>query len=447
MAKGETKKTNKMLEAEQKKTNQQFDQFSNVQGARSNEAYGRSNETYQKLLSGYGDMAAGNLLGGAPAGGFGGGGYSLPSTYGEVASSYRNFMGGGGVDENAMRVGHGTLNELQGTGGYDAESKARIMGDVAKYRDFAQTGGVNEADRARMRGSGVFDEFAKTGGVSAQEAGNLRARGTAPISAMYGGMTEEAARGRRIRGGSGAMSNAYALKAARDQSRAGAEAALNTELGISDRVRSGRQWGAEGAATSEGALQGLVTGNQLAGLQGASSTEMGMNNAIAGTRLGAATNIGASEQNIQGLIQKGRMFGTQGLEGVAGAEAAAASSGSSASAADARFREGLREEGLRGLYNLRGQTPGESPVYDENILRSIGGRGGLVNDQLNMRYNAPGNNTSGWQQAGQIAGGIAGMAGGLMTGAGALRGMGGGGINVGQQMPMPYNPYDPYARR
>ena len=49
----------------------------------------------------------------------------------------------------------------------------------------------------------------------------------------------------------------------------------------------------------------------------------------------------------------------------------------------------------------------------------------LVNDQLGMRYSAPGNNTNGWQQFGQIAGGVAGGIGGLMTGAGALQGMGG----------------------
>ena len=425
MAKGETKTTNKMLEKEQLKTNQQFDQFSNVQGARSNEAYGRSNELYGQMAKGYGDMAAGNLLSGTAPGGFGGGGYSLPGTYGEVANSYRNFMGGGGVDEGAMRAGHGTLSELSGSGGYDAATRERIGGDIAKYRQFAETGGLDEAARARMRGSGVFDEFAKTGGVSAQEAGNIRARGNAPISAMYGAMSEEAARGRRIRGGSGAMSNAMALKAARDQSRAGAEASLNTELGLADRIRGGKQWGAEGSAQSEGALQQLLTGNQLAGLGGASGTEMSMTNAIAGNRLGAATNLGSSEQNIQSILQRGRMFGTSGLEGVAGAEAAAAASGSSASAADARFREGLREEGLRGLYNLRGQAPGEVGMYDENILRSIGGRSGAANEQIGMRYNAQGNNTSPWQQVGQIAGGLAGAAGGLMTGAGALRGGGG----------------------
>jgi len=49
VAKGETKNTNRMLEQEQKKTNQQFDMFTNVQGQRSNEAYGRSNQAYDKM--------------------------------------------------------------------------------------------------------------------------------------------------------------------------------------------------------------------------------------------------------------------------------------------------------------------------------------------------------------------------------------------------------------
>jgi hypothetical protein len=444
MAKGETKKTNEMLAQEQKKTNSQFDNFTNTQAARSNDAYGRSNDLYGEVKSGYGDMAKGNLVGGgafplAGAGGSGGGGnagYDLSPTYGAVKSSYNDFMNGGGVDAGALRAAQGNLLEIGGSGGFDPDARNRILGDASMYRDFAKTGGISEPDRARMRGGGVYDEFAKTGGVSAQDATNLRSRGNAPISAMYGGMTEEMNRARRIRGGSSAMGNAQALQMARDRSKASAEAALSTELGITDRTREGRQWGAQGMTQSEGALQDLLTRNQLAGIGGAASTESNLWNSIAQNRTGASTGYGNVEVGAQGLIQKGKMFGTQGMEGIAGAETSAAASQAAAGAANSRqgyedqmeqlrLKEGLRSEGLSGLYGLRGQVPGEVANYDQNILQGIGGRGGLVNDQLGMRYNAQGNNTNGWQQAaqigGQILGGAGGIAGGLMTGAGQLR--------------------------
>jgi len=435
MAKGETKKTNQMLEQERTKTNQQFDTFTNAQAGRSNEAYDRSNALYGDISSGYGDMAKGNLVGGgqfplAGAGGSGGGGaagYDLSPTYGAVKNSYNDFMTGGGVDAGALRAAQGNLLEIGGSGGFDPAARERILGDAGMYRDFAKTGGISEPDRARMRGGGVYDEFSRTGGVSAQDAANLRSRGNAPISAMYGGMTEEMNRARRIRGGSSAMGNAQALQMARDRSKASAEAALSTELGITDRTREGRQWGAQGMTQSESALQDLLTRNQLAGIGGAASTESNLWNSIAQNRTGASSAYGNVETGAQGLIQKGKMFGTQGMEGIAGAETSSAASHAAAGASNARaqyedqmeqlrLREGLRSEGLSGLYGLRGQAPGEVGMYDQNILAGIGGRAGLSNDQLGMRYNAQGNNTSPWQTAGNILGAGAGIAGGLMTG-------------------------------
>ena len=432
MAKGETKKTNTMLDQERAKANNQFDSFTQTQQGRSNDAYGRSNQAYDAIFKGYNDMAGGNTLAGIGPGGFGGGSavpqhVGLSGTYGAVKGSYADFMNGGGVDVGAMREGHGTLRNLSDTGGFDAETRARVMGDIGRYRQFAETGGIDEAARGRMRGAGVFDDFAQTGGVSAGDAANLRKRATSGVPAFYGAMSEDMNRARRIGGGSSAMGNAAALKLARERSRGVSEAALNAELGITDRVREGKQWGAGNIAQSEGALQQLLTGNKLAGIGGALGGEMNLANSVAGTRLGAATNLGASEQNIQGIVQKGKMYGTSGMQDIAGIEtddaqraASLAAAGANASAdsasADAKFREQLRQHGLAGLMDLRGQAPGEVGMYDQNILQGIGGRAGFANEGIGMRYGAPGNNKSAWDTVGQIAGAGAGLVGGLMTG-------------------------------
>lgn len=427
MAKGETKKTNKMLDTQMATQNKNFGDFNATQSQRSNDAYGRSNEVYQKLLEGYGGLAGGT----AGLAGGGGGGWALPSTYGDIKAGYTDFTKTGGIDADKIRgAGHSTMEEISKTGGFDPAATGRIQGDIAALRQFGQTGGIDAAAQARMRGGGVFDEFARTGGISDSDARNIRARGNAPISAAFGAGTAEMNRARRISGGSASMGNAAALKMARERSRASAEAALSTELGLSDRIRSGRQFGAEGMASSEGNLQGQLNSNRLAGMSGALGGEMNFGNAVAGNRLQGAGMWNQSEAGIQDMTQRGKLAGLGGLESVAGAEASAAASNASIGSSNARYADAMRLEGLEGLSRLRGQAPGEVGMYDENLLRGIGGQAGAANEGIGMRYQAPGNNRSAWDTATNLLGAGAGLAGAFMTGgattaagAGAARGI------------------------
>jgi len=416
MAKGEAKNTNKLNTAQLQTQNKNYGSFIDQQTARSGTAQERSDRLAGTLEEQYGNLASGNLAG-AGYGGGGGGGWALPATYGQAKEIYELFGKTGGIDEEKIRqAGHGTMKEISETGGFDADTKARILRDIQKYRTLGETGGVDAAAQARMRGGGIFDEFARTGGVSEAEARNLRARGNAPISAMYGGMSDEMNRARRIRGGSSAMANAAALKMGRDRSKAAGEAALGTELGISDRVRQGRQWGGEGMASSEGNLQGLLSSNRLAGMGGALGGEMGLADTTAKNRLSGAGMWNQSESGIQEMLQRGKLSGAQGLESVAGAEAANAASNASAGSSNARYNDMLRMEGMEGLFKLRGQTPGEVNMQTGYQLEGIGGQAGAANQTIGQRYGAPGNNKSAWDTATNLLGAGAGIAGGLMTG-------------------------------
>lgn len=419
-----------MLDTQLATQNKAYQGYTTQQTQRGNEAYDKSNTLWNDLYKGYGSLAGGDLLGGS---GGGRGGWALPSTYGDLKNFYQGTLQSGAIDENKIRgAGHATMEEISKSGGFDDPTRARIAGDIERYRQMGISGGIDPEAQARMRGGGVFDEFARTGGVSEAERRNMRARGIAPISAMYGAMSEDMNRARRIQGGSSGMANARALAMGREQSRAAADTSLNTELGISDRVRQGRQWGGEGMAQSEGALQGQLSGNRLAGMQGALGGEMNLANSIAGNRLQGAGMWNQSEMGIQEMLQKGRFMGASGLENVAGAEAAAAASNASAGASDARYRDQMRLEGLEGLRLLRGQNPGEVAEYNANQLAGIGGQaqGGL--EGINMRYNAPGNNRSAWDTATNLLGAGAGIAGGLMTG-GMSRNTGfAGGMNMDQ---------------
>ena len=432
MGQAEKKETNRQLTEERSQLNKEHGSYISSATTKGDEAYGRSNQAFNEAYGGYSDLAKGKVAGldqfGGP-GAFGGGGYAAPTwnlspLYGESEASYRNFMGGGGIDEAAARKGQATLGELEKTGGYDAATRARIGGDIAGLRGIGETGGISAEDQARARGGGIYEEFGKTGGYTPQQIEDIRRRSTNPIASMYQNMQNELSRARRIGGGSTAMAAAAASKLSREGARGIGETALAAETDIAGQQRAGRQWGAQGMTQSELALQQQLSQNKLAGLTGAIGGERGMAGDIAGTRLGAAGQLGTSEQNIQGMLQKGRMFGTEGLTGIAGAqtdyqrqlaEAAAAASASSgaASAADARFRAGLmaegQVEGLRGLYNLRGQTPGEVAMWEDQKLRAIGQRSQLSQGATGGRIN-----TNWWQEnAAPIVGAAAGLAGSI----------------------------------
>lgn len=436
----ETKQTNQMIGQDRSAAQGEHNQYLNTVNQGIAGSTSRASDMYGTQYGGFKDFAEGKYdynpaaLGAGGGGGGGGGGVGDPR-FGDVEGSYRNFMGGGGVDTGAFNRFQGNLQEIGASGGWSPEQIASMNQNIQGYKDIARTGGVDEQGQARMRGGGVFDEFAKTGGISPEQAAMMRSRSTSTIPAFYQQMQNEQNRMGAIQGGYGPGRAAMGARLARDQATAGATASREAELGISQQQREGRQWGGTNIAQSEAALQSLLSSNKLAGLGGASSTEANMINSIAQNRMGASTSGGGNEIGMQGLIQKGKMFGTQGLEGMAESAASRAAASGAASSADAKwiadFNRDNRLSGLEGMQSLYGMRPGEVDMY---LDKNLEGRQ-LAYNQQGQTYDARMQNNPKRDWASTI-GSFAGAAGGAMTGLGAMGfGAQGGGtaMNVGKQ--------------
>ena len=183
------------------------------------------------------DFTSGGGGAGGDPGGVGAAG--ADPRFGEVEGSYRNFMGGGGVNDAMFNRMQGNLAEIGETGGWDAGRKASMDQNIQGFEDIARTGGVDDAGQARMRGGGVYDEFAKTGGLGEMDRTRMRARGNSTIPAFYDAAKQEASRGAAVQGGYGPGQSALLGRMAREQSGAAATAARDTELGITDAVNKG----------------------------------------------------------------------------------------------------------------------------------------------------------------------------------------------------------------
>lgn len=155
----------------------------------------------------------------------------------------------------------------------DIYNRAGQPGAYSSYfKNAADTGLVTPENMQRMRGGGVFDEFAKTGGLSDADVSNLRARGTSAIPAYYGAIRDKFNQQNLISGAAPSYSSSLS-RIARDQSRGASDAALNTELGITDTRNRGRQWGAGAMSDAEAKLADLTSANKRFGISGGAGYE------------------------------------------------------------------------------------------------------------------------------------------------------------------------------
>jgi hypothetical protein len=450
------KQTNKMIADQSAWARQGSDAFNAIAQPQQQGAVNAANNIQQAAFDNFNRVGQGagwidpairtaylNNLGVGPGGtntgggGGGGGGGVKPSTYGGVKGLYSNFASAtGGVDAAPIRAAMAGMRDIAGSGGWSPEDKAKQNALIAQMEEMGRTGGLSPEDMLRMRGGGVFEEYQKTGGYTPEQLGDIRARANSTLPAFYDQVREGQNRMASIQGGNPAASAAMAARMAREQAKGMREQTLDTELGLSDRIREGRQWGAEGGAQAEGALQSLRTGNMISGQRGAADTRGGMLNSIAQNRTAASQGWTQGELGLGGLIQEGRQFGTKGLEGVADREAAAArSAAASRSASNAQQRAGLQwlanfEAGNTmdaggGMADLYRSTPGEVNMWNNALL---GNRGMSMNEQGQAVDQRMANNPQrDWMST---VGGLVGAAAGGMTGLGAL-GVGSGGANYG----------------
>ena len=370
---------------------------------------------------------------GGGGGGGGGGGAASPSRYGGVKGLYNEFASKtGGVDAAPIRAAMAGMRSIAGTGGWSQAERDAQNKNIAGLEEFGRTGGFDADSTNRMRGGGVFEEFQKTGGYTPEQISDLRARSNSTLPAFYDTVRQGQNRMASIQGGNPQAANAMAARLARDEAKGMREQTLDTELGLGDRVREGRQWGAEGGAQAEGAYQSLRTGNMMQGLQGAGSMRQGMLSDIAQNQLAGSKGWTEGELGLGGLIQQGRFFGTSGLKGVADSEQAAANAAASRSAASnadrtrglqwlANFESGNTMDSAGGMIDLYQSTPGEVNMWNNALLANRGQQMQDTNSQVGQRMQN--NPNRDWAST---IGGLAGAAAGGMTGLGAL-GIGGGG--------------------
>jgi hypothetical protein len=427
MAKGDSNKANQMMAQDRARQLGEHSADRNTALTRENESYNRQAQTYDPLLTGYKGFAeTGGLSdadrerlrttlnspssgGGGGGGGYGGGG-GLESLYGSMAS-------GSSVDVDALRVGMPTLKWLMETGGYDPVKEALIQGDISKLRVLGDTGGISATDQERYRGNGVFDEFAKTGGVSDVDKQMLRARGNSGIASLYGQSKNELNRLNQVSGNNSAGTGALLSRLTRDGARAAQDAALNTELGITDRVLEGRKYGASSMSQAEAALQDRLANTKLTGLLGATEHGRGIEEFKGKTKLGSAEAASGVEANIASLLASERARGASGLAGLA----SAASGDAQASAAQRlglekwmlEYGHGNQFAGLEGLGQMNANSLNEGESYRDFIL----GERGLTGDQsaTGIDQRIQNNPRFNWGNfAGQLAGGAAGVGSALI---------------------------------
>lgn len=288
--------------------------------------------------------------------------------YGALADRFRGRLGGAEAGSDELRdmiiSGYGSFLTPGASGGGGGRGVAAgpgrtwgrseipgIRGDIGALRAFGANP-ISDESKARVRGGGVYDEFSQTGGLSEGDRSNIRSRSIADVRSTFDELLNQNARRQASSGGLSPGYDAQTAKMARDAARASSSATLDTELGITDAVNRGRQWGAEGMTSSESALNDYLM-NAILGSYGTSG-ELG---------LGLMSNILASDQ----------------------AQAADARAGEAAGAARSSADASQRLAALAGLSGLYESTPGEVGMYNEDILRTYGQRGGEAGELIGTR--------------------------------------------------------------
>lgn len=380
----------------------------------------------ERLLSG--NYSGINIAGGSGgSGGSGGisssgpGGGNVPTSGARATTSAKNSSG----NPAGLRPGAGTNTPLGGDHYKDVgfidrnqfnEAKGMFKSmDLSTAKRFADTGGLEDADLERMRGLGVYDEFARTGGFSDTDTANIRAKALSPIGAFAQNERNELATRRNVQGGYSPGFDASQRALKRDTARNIASTSLDAELGISDRVREGRQWGASNAASSEMGIEQLRTSNQLEGSRQVAQIQQAMAQGVLGAQQGQAM-IDQANQQTQLAIATGRtnkdIAELQRRAAAGNASAARELAQAQLSAQNMRFVMELEQQGklagiggMNNTYQFGGQQYGQGM---NNALNSINAQ-----TQGNLGY---GNLRS--QQADQIGGPMDGIKTGVNLAAG-----------------------------
>ena len=138
--------------------------------------------------------------------------------YDEIMQGYRNILGQGNGDSDALMSQYKSL--LNGMGDYEDVQYQESGEQKTAFKD--------------------LKNLVDTGGLSDAEAGDLRARGISPIRAVYGNMEREMGRNRALSGGYSPSFNATAARMAREGSESIAGATTNVNAKIAEMRQAGK---------------------------------------------------------------------------------------------------------------------------------------------------------------------------------------------------------------
>jgi hypothetical protein len=241
----------------------------------------------------------------------------------------------------------------------------------------------------------------------------LRARGTAPISSLYTGLQDQVNQQALVGNNSAPGKAALMSRLARDSAKGIQNAALDTELGITDRVLQGKQWGAKGLSDAESGIQNLVVPAKLNSLNSAVENSRGIQEFIAAMQLQSGLGLSDVEANVENMLANERHWGASNLESSA---ARGGSNAANALGLEKYFLEYGNDNRMAGLSGLGGLYGGLSDQNSDYLNRSLSERGltqGSSGTAIDQRMQ---NNPSfDWNQfLGQALGVGAGVATGFM---------------------------------
>lgn len=364
---------------------------------RSSELVGRSDAERRNLTStytGFGDSSNERYLnelnsdtpaGTASSSGGGGGGSRSPGSNNpeDYVGVWNELMGPtGGFDPG--RLGHITdvSGQLRGAGANYNTSRDASTG----LMDIGRTGGISDDDRANVNRDYLL-EAERTGGYGKGEVENIRSRANASTPAFYQNLQETMDRNRGVNNfGPGMDRNSFKL--ARQGAQEQGNTARDTEIGISDAIRSGRMDASKFLSGQNLSLADMSARNRLAGYTGAGEMDISRNKAIED----ALARSAGIDLDTQGQITNTRLGAStaKGQDARARQSIGAASGAASAARADAnrRWASQMAQEdrmfGASGLSNTYTAEPKELE-FNQNLLR------GYRQDQLGVDQNNVGN--------------------------------------------------------
>jgi hypothetical protein len=191
----------------------------------------------------------------------------IASTDQQAADSRSQYTG---ALDNLTNVGNQFLGNT-----ISADTGA-LKGDSAAYKNFAQGNGETGQ---------FFRNLMNTGGYSEGELGDIRSAGNRVIPSFFSNLKDRMRTAQNATGGYSPGYSAGNAAMARDMAHQSQDAALNTELGISDRVRTGKLTGAEnlnqmflgGMGGATDADKAIMSGELQASGQTLQSQGMGAN--------------------------------------------------------------------------------------------------------------------------------------------------------------------------